>query len=77
MAKKIDFKWAVLLESVKEPLRLVALAIIAWVLTAIIPQLDEKWIPILTLAFKFADKWVHEYKNANKSEGLWKGLIGF
>lgn len=77
MAKKINIKWETLKESLKEPVRLLILALISWILTFIVPQLDEKWIPIITLALRWADKWVHEYRSASKTEGAYKGLIGF
>ena len=35
----------------------------------------EKWIILLLLAG--ADKALHEWKKDTKSEGRWKGLIGF
>ena len=77
MAKKVDPKWPVLLESLKEPARLVVLAIIAWGLTVVVPQLDEKWIPAVTVVLKWLDKVVHEWKSETGTEGLWKGLVGF
>jgi hypothetical protein len=77
MAKKIDYKWTSLLESLKEPARLLVLALIAWLLTVIVPQLDEKWVPVITLVLRFADKWVYEYKKETKTEGSFKGVVGF
>ena len=77
MAKKIDFKWVALWESLKEPLRLIILGIISWILVAIVPQLDEKYVPIVLLVLRWADKFVHEYKSGIKTEGAYKGLIGF
>jgi|WetSurMetagenome_2_1015567.scaffolds.fasta_scaffold93727_3 hypothetical protein len=74
---KIDPKWTALWESLKEPARLVVLGIVAWLLTVIVPQIDEKWIPIITIALKWVDKFVHEYKTDTKTEGSFKGITGF
>jgi hypothetical protein len=74
---KIDPKWDTLLESLKEPLRLIILAVITWLIYFIVPQLDQKYAPVILLVLRFADKWVHEYKSTVKSEGTYKGLIGF
>lgn len=75
--KVIDYKWSTLLESLKEPARLLVLAIIAWLITVIVPQLDAKYVPVITLVLRWIEKWVHEYRKDTGMEGAWKGLIGF
>lgn len=77
MAKKVDFKWAVLLESLKEPLRIALLALIAWILTVIVPQIDVKWVPVITLALKWVDEWLHEWGKVTKNDTLITGITRF
>jgi len=74
---KIDPKMHVLWESLKEPLRLAVLAVIAWLLTVIVPQLDPKWIPVITAVLRWADKYVYEFGKASGSKSDYKGLTGF
>lgn len=59
--KKVDYKWAVLWESLKEPLRLLVLGLISWLLTVIIPQIDEAYIPAIVVGLRFIDKYLHNY----------------
>ena len=73
----MKIKWEVLFESMKEPLRLIALAVVSWLLVEIVPQMDEKWIPIFTIILKWIDKFIHEYRKESGTEGTYKGITGF
>lgn len=67
----------VLWKAVKEPLRLLVLALVSWLITVIVPQLDEKYIPILTVVLKFVDQYFHELGKANGNPAMTKGLTQF
>lgn len=71
-----------LFESIKEPLRLLVLAIIPFAI-AYFTELDYQWAIGATIVLRFIDKWLHEIAIAQpaktQNEGLLgvKGLTGF
>ena len=75
MTIKID--WVKLLEAVKEPLRWVAIAIIAYVIDAIVPQMKPEYIPYVMIALRFVDKWLHDIGKVTENEVLTGGLVRF
>lgn len=77
MKKKVDPKWHLLWEVTKEPLRWVVLGIISWLLTVIIPQLDDSWVGLLTIALRFLDAKIHEIGNKADNDLLVGGITRF
>lgn len=70
--------WSVFFEAVKEPLRLLVLAIISWLITYVIPGVqDPTWNAILILVLRFADKWLHEFGKDAKNDALKLGITRF
>lgn len=74
---KIDPKIAVLWESLKEPLRIIVLAVISWLLTVVVPQIPTAWIPIITLILKFADEYLHQLGKKTGNDTLVTGITRF
>lgn len=74
---KIDPKFNVLWESLKEPARIVVFAVISWLLTVIVPQLDPRLIPVFTLILKLVDEYLHQLGKATKNDTLLTGLTRF
>jgi hypothetical protein len=75
--KKINPRWDALLESLKEPLRLMVLAFIAWLIGMIVPQLDPTWQAIFIIVLRWVDKYVYEFQKTEKNAPEYKGIIGF
>jgi hypothetical protein len=70
--------WKVLFEAVKEPLRLLLLALITWLITYIIPGVqDPTWNAVLLLVLRFIDKWLHEWGKATENTIATRGLTQF
>lgn len=69
-----------LLKAVKEPIRLLVLALIPFAL-AYLSVIDAQWAIGLTVALKFADKYLHELGKtmgtARKESPLTRGLTRF
>lgn len=71
-----------LIEALKEPLRLLVLAILPFA-TAYFAVLPYQWAAVATVALRFIDKWLHEVEAAKpvraQNDGLFgiKGLTGF
>jgi len=69
-----------LFEAVKEPLRLLVLALIPFAITYF-ASLPYEWAIGATLVLRFVDKWLHEVAKEGvvKNEGVFglKGLTGF
>lgn len=63
-------------EAIKEPLRLMVIAIIP-LLLSYFGTLPYEWAGVLILALRFLDKVLHEIGKENKDEALVKGLTGF
>ena len=66
----------VLWEAIKEPLRLLVLAIIPFAL-AYFGTINYQWAAIITAILRFADKVLHEIGKETDNEKLLKGITGF
>jgi hypothetical protein len=72
----------ILWEALKEPLRLLVLAVIPFAI-AYFTILPYEWAIAITVLLRFIDKWLHELEKAQpvkkQNEGLLglKGLVGF
>jgi len=70
------------IEAIKEPLRLLALAVVPFAI-AYFAELPQQWAVAAVVALRFVDKWLHEIAIAQpakkQNEGLLgvKGLVGF
>ena len=77
---KID--WKLVWEAAKEPLRLLVLAIIPFIVT-MVAGIDAQWAIYATIALRFIDKYLHEIakaepaKTRNEGIGGITGLTGF
>ena len=70
--------WQPLFEAIKEPLRLLVLAFISWLITYVVPGVqDPMWNGVLLLVLRFADKWIHEYGKSVDSDMLVRGITQF
>lgn len=74
MAKKIEVN--VLWEAIKEPLRLLVLAVIPFVI-AWLGGLPYEWAAGATVALRFIDKLLHELGKEKESKALIGGLTRF
>lgn len=63
-------------EAVKEPLRLLALAIIPFLLVYF-GQINAEWAVALTVVLRFVDKLLHEIGKETNNESLAKGITRF
>jgi len=63
-------------EAVKEPLRLLAMAIVSLLITHF-SGLPYEWAGALTVLLRFIDKLLHEIGKARENESLIKGLTRF
>lgn len=72
----MKFDKKVFFEAVKEPLRLLALALIPFVL-AYLKTISYEWVVVLVTLLRFADKYLHELGKEEKNENLVKGLTRF
>ncbi len=66
----------VLWEAVKEPLRLLVLAVIPIVLVYF-QAINAEWATLIVIVLRFVDKLLHEVGKENGSENLEKGLTRF
>ena len=74
---KINPQWTVLFESLKEPARLLLLAVVAWILTVVVPQIDEDWVPAITIILRFVDKYLYEFGKETDNDNIKLGLTRF
>jgi hypothetical protein len=78
----MKFNKDALIEAIKEPLRLLALAIVPFII-AYFAELPQQWAIAAVVVLRFIDKWLHEIAVAQpvkkQNEGLLgvKGLVGF
>ena len=71
-------KWETLWKAVKEPLRLVVLGLIGWLITELSgAENQEQWVAVLLLVLRFADKWLHEYGKRTNNANLTKAITRF
>lgn len=74
---KVDLKLIALWEATKEPLRLIALGLVSYLLVSVIPQLDARWAIVLTGILRYVDSVLHEFGKVEKNETLAGGLTRF
>lgn len=55
----MSINWKALWEAVKEPLRLLILALVSWGIVEL-AQLDTQWAVVGVFVLRFIDKWMHE-----------------
>lgn len=72
---KID--WDILLESLKEPARLLVLALVSWLITELVPQMPAEYAIPITFVLRFVDKILHEYGKAEDNDSLARGITRF
>lgn len=71
---KID--WKVIWEAAKEPLRLLALALIPLALTYV-EAISAEWAVAIVFILRFVDKYLHELGKQVEDENLELGLTRF
>lgn len=70
--------WQPLIEGLKEPLRLVVLAIISWLITYVLPGVqDPTWNAVILLVLRAIDKIAHEYGKSDDSRLVSKFSLPF
>jgi len=76
----MKISWNALWEAVKEPLRLLAMAVVSFGVTEL-ATLPYEWIPVLVLMLRFTDKLLHqvgkENSTAKEKSSLTGGLTRF
>jgi len=65
----------VIWEAIKEPLRLLVLAIVPLLVTYF-AALPYQWAILATVVLRFIDKWLHEYEKAQPVKKQIKGILG-
>jgi hypothetical protein len=65
----------VLFEAVKEPLRLLALALIPFAI-AYFAGLSYEWAGAITVVLRFVDSWLHELAKAEPKKEQNTGILG-
>jgi hypothetical protein len=63
-------------EATKDPLRLLVLAIIPFILVYF-ETINTQWAVVITVVLKYIDKILHEIGKETGSENLTKGLVRF
>ena len=61
----MKYDWKPLIESIKEPLRLLALAVIPFAI-AYFTEVSYEWAGVALVILRFIDKYLHESKIAEK-----------
>lgn len=74
--KTVKVEVSPLWEAVKEPLRLLILAIIPFGI-AYLTELSYEWAGVIVVVLRFLDKALHEFGKANNNETLTKGITRF
>uniref|UniRef100_A0A6M3L0A4 Holin n=1 Tax=viral metagenome TaxID=1070528 RepID=A0A6M3L0A4_9ZZZZ len=75
MPKLPKFGWKELIESVKEPLRLVIFGVVSYLITYF-SGIDVQWAIVLTGVLRLVDSILHEYGKV-KENSLVTGLTRF
>lgn len=68
--------WEIIWKAIKEPLRLLVLAIIP-ILLAYFDTLSYEWAVIITVFLRFVDKLLHEIGKESEDSKLITGLTRF
>lgn len=72
-----NMNWKLLFEYLKEPMRWLLIAIIAWVIDAIVPVMKPEYVPYVMIVLRFVDKWLHDIGGTIDSDTLKGGLTRF
>jgi len=73
-----NFNWKALWQAIKEPLRLLAIAFVAFIITQVAEiENPEQWVVIATFILRFVDKWLHEAGKARDNRLMAGGLTRF
>lgn len=74
----MKFNWMTLLEALKEPGRILFLALITWAITFIVPQVSNPtWSAIILLVLRGIDSYLHELGKETGSTTLTRGITQF
>lgn len=74
----IDPKWEALVEATKEPLRLLVLAAVSYLITVVVPQINDPiWVAIITGVLRWLDSLLHQWGKATKNDTVAGGLTRF
>lgn len=68
--------WKAIFEACKEPLRILAIAVIPFVL-AYFQVIDAQWAVIITALVRILDKILHDVGKVVENENLEKGITRF
>ena len=71
----MKISWNALWEAVKEPLRLLAMAVVSFGVTEL-AALPYEWIPVLVLMLRFTDKLLHQVGKENSTTKEKSSLTG-
>ena len=71
----MKISWNALWEAVKEPLRLLAMAVVSFGVTEL-AALPYEWIPVLVLMLRFTDKLLHQIGKENSTTKEKSSLTG-
>jgi hypothetical protein len=71
----MKIEWNLIWESAKEPLRLLVLAIIPFIVAAT-TGIDAQWAIYATIVLRFIDKYLHEKAIAEPVKTRNEGLLG-
>jgi len=63
-------------EAVKEPLRILVLAVIPFAI-AYLTEVSYEWAVVAVVVLRFVDKFLHQLGKEKESEGLTLGLTRF
>jgi hypothetical protein len=72
MSEKLKPVW----EATKEPLRLLVLAVIPFILVYF-QAINAQWAVLITVVLRYIDKLLHEYGKENDNLSLEKGITRF
>ena len=78
MDKLKSLNWKALWEAIKEPLRLLVIGLVSFLLAELLAvENPQNWVVLAVLVLRFVDKWLHEYGKATESKLLSGGLTRF
>lgn len=72
---KLD--WSSLWEAVKEPLRLLLMALVGWGISQLAKTDQTLTVAIVTVVLKALDKVIHDFGKDNEMDKLSKGITGW
>jgi len=71
----MKIEWNLVWEAVKEPLRLIVLAIIPFIVTSI-AGIDAQWAIYATLVLRMIDSYLHQIAKEEPAKSRNEGLLG-